>query len=68
MARYALEPLQPLMILPITNLMQELIPDIKAFFKLVSSEPIRNTGTVAGNVVNASPIGDLIHYVAGDEC
>jgi xanthine dehydrogenase small subunit len=39
--------------------MQELIPDIKAFFKLVSSEPIRNTGTVAGNVVNASPIGDL---------
>jgi xanthine dehydrogenase small subunit len=41
------------------KLMQELIPDIKAFFKLVSSEPIRNTGTVAGNVVNASPIGDL---------
>ncbi|MDA3865769.1 MAG: 2Fe-2S iron-sulfur cluster-binding protein, partial [Salinivirgaceae bacterium] len=39
------------------KLMQEMIPEIKSFFKLVSSEPIRNTGTVAGNVVNASPIG-----------
>jgi xanthine dehydrogenase small subunit len=26
---------------------------------LISSEPIRNIGTVAGNIVNASPIGDL---------
>ena len=27
--------------------------------KLVSSTPIRNMGTLAGNLVNASPIGDL---------
>ena len=28
-------------------------------FKLISSTPIRNMGTIAGNFVNASPIGDL---------
>jgi xanthine dehydrogenase small subunit len=35
------------------------IPEISSYFKLVSSEPIRNMGTIAGNIVNASPIGDL---------
>lgn len=40
-------------------LMQEWILNIKSLFKLISSEPIRNMGTVAGNFVNASPIGDL---------
>ncbi len=34
-------------------------PKIKQWFKLISSEQIRNTGTLAGNIVNASPIGDL---------
>ncbi|MCF6213227.1 MAG: FAD binding domain-containing protein [Flavobacteriaceae bacterium] len=34
-------------------------PDIRNFLKLVSSEPIRNMATIAGNFVNASPIGDL---------
>ncbi|MCD6555718.1 MAG: FAD binding domain-containing protein [Bacteroidales bacterium] len=34
-------------------------PKIKTWFKLISSEQIRNVGTVAGNFVNASPIGDL---------
>jgi len=33
--------------------------DLKKHLKLVSSTPIRNIGTVAGNFVNASPIGDL---------
>jgi len=42
-----------------SELINELIPDISSHFKLVSSEPIRNMGTVAGNIVNASPIGDL---------
>ncbi|MFO7865098.1 MAG: FAD binding domain-containing protein [Salinivirgaceae bacterium] len=41
------------------KLMRNLIPEITSFFKLVSSEPIRNTATIAGNIVNASPIGDL---------
>jgi len=42
-----------------SSIMQEYFPDIKAQFKLISSEPIRNMGTIAGNFVNASPIGDL---------
>ncbi len=39
--------------------MQKYIPNIIPYFKLISSEPIRNMGTIAGNFVNASPIGDL---------
>ena len=34
-------------------------PNIEKHLLLVSSTPIRNMGTVAGNFVNASPIGDL---------
>ena len=37
----------------------EHFPQIPKFIKLVSSTPIRNMATVAGNFVNASPIGDL---------
>ena len=37
----------------------ELLPNLKAHLKLVSSSPIRNISTIAGNFVNASPIGDL---------
>lgn len=44
------------------EIMQEYFPDIKSYFKLISSEPIRNMGTIAGNFVNASPIGDLIIF------
>jgi len=40
-------------------LMNQFFPEMKAYMKLVSSTPIRNMGTVAGNFVNASPIGDL---------
>lgn len=36
-----------------------IIPGIRDYLKLVSSETIRNMGTIAGNIVNASPIGDL---------
>ncbi len=35
------------------------IPNLKSFLKLVSSEQIRNMGTLGGNFVNASPIGDM---------
>ena len=45
----------------------EMFPRIRDFMKLVSSTPIRNMGTVAGNFVNASPIGDLtIFFLALD--
>ncbi|QIL77100.1 FAD binding domain-containing protein [Hymenobacter sp. HDW8] len=48
-------------------LMQEYFPAFRPFLRLVSSTPIRNMATVAGNFVNASPIGDLtIMFLALD--
>ncbi len=40
-------------------IMHEFLPKIHKYFRLISSEPIRNMGTIAGNIMNASPIGDL---------
>ncbi len=34
-------------------------PRLKAHLKLVSSEPIRNMASFGGNLINASPIGDM---------
>ncbi len=45
------------------HLIKKQIPKIRDFFKLISSEPIRNAGTVAGNIMNASPIGDLTIFL-----
>ncbi len=42
-----------------SEIMRDLLPRLPDYLKLVSSTPIRNMGTVAGNFVNASPIGDL---------
>ncbi len=39
--------------------LQKYFPKLKDYFKLISSTQIRNMGTLAGNFVNASPIGDL---------
>ncbi len=39
--------------------MRELFPNLYKHLKLVSSTPIRNMATLAGNFVNASPIGDM---------
>lgn len=48
-------------------LMQDFFSDLEKHLKLVSSTPIRNMATVAGNLVNASPIGDLsIWFLALD--
>lgn len=38
---------------------QKHFPKLEAYIKLVSSTPIRNMATIAGNFVNASPIGDF---------
>ena len=40
----------------------DLFPKLKDHLKLVSSLPIRNISTLAGNFVNASPIGDLTAF------
>ncbi len=39
--------------------LQTLFPQLSQFLKLVSSEQIRNMGSLGGNFVNASPIGDM---------
>lgn len=38
---------------------QQHFPRLDEYIKLVSSTPIRNMATIAGNFVNASPIGDF---------
>ncbi|UKN00100.1 FAD binding domain-containing protein [Paracrocinitomix mangrovi] len=40
----------------------EMFPRLKEHLKLVSSSPIRNISTLAGNFVNASPIGDMTAF------
>jgi xanthine dehydrogenase small subunit len=39
--------------------LEKIFPNLRRHFKLVSSTQIRNIATIAGNFVNASPIGDL---------
>lgn len=49
---------------PVIN---DAIPDFHRYAKLVSSTPIRNMATIAGNFINASPIGDFtIFFLALD--
>ena len=38
---------------------QNYFPRLKNYFDLIASLPIRNSATVGGNIINASPIGDL---------
>lgn len=42
-----------------SKLIQGFFPELKKYVKLISSTPIRNMATMAGNLVNASPIGDM---------
>ncbi|MBP7409684.1 MAG: FAD binding domain-containing protein, partial [Flavobacteriales bacterium] len=50
-----------------SNELRALFPKLEKHLLLVSSTPIRNMGTVAGNFVNASPIGDLtVFFLALD--
>lgn len=50
-----------------SSLINKIFPDFRRYAKLVSSTPIRNMATIAGNCVNASPIGDLtIFFLALD--
>ncbi len=50
-----------------SSIIQSIFPNIKEHIKLVSSTPIRNMATIAGNLVNASPIGDMtVFFLALD--
>jgi xanthine dehydrogenase small subunit len=48
-------------------IINEAFPAFQKYAKLVSSTPIRNMATIAGNFINASPIGDFtIFFLALD--
>ena len=48
-------------------IIKKAFPDFQRYAKLVSSTPIRNMATIAGNFINASPIGDFtIFFLALD--
>ncbi len=42
-----------------SSIIRNIFPNLAAIIKLVSSTPIRNMATFAGNFINASPIGDF---------
>jgi xanthine dehydrogenase small subunit len=43
----------------VSPVMQSIFPGLYKHLKLISSTPIRNMATLAGNFINASPIGDM---------
>lgn len=50
-----------------SDIIKNAFPDLRHYIKLISSTPIRNMATIAGNLVNASPIGDMtIFFLALD--
>lgn len=46
-----------------SELIFNLIPELREFLKLFGSRQIRHRATIGGNIVNASPIGDLINIL-----
>lgn len=42
-----------------SGLIKDSFPELPGIIKLISSTPIRNMATLGGNLVNASPIGDM---------
>ncbi len=44
-------------------LLQQYFPRLADHIKLIASTPIRNIATIGGNLINASPIGDLTIFL-----
>ena len=42
-----------------SEIIQKYFPEMKNFIRLFGSLPIRNRATIGGNIINASPIGDM---------
>ena len=45
--------------LKLSSVLREILGDLSPFVDLICSQPIRKRATIAGNIVNASPIGDM---------
>jgi xanthine dehydrogenase small subunit len=50
-----------------SDIFNRLFPNLYKHLKLVSSTPIRNMATLAGNFTNASPIGDMTVWFLGSD-
>lgn len=48
-----------------SQVLQKIFPKIPTWFKLIASTPVRLRATLGGNIVNASPCGDLIIFFLG---
>lgn len=46
-----------------SEIITQFIPELKEFIKLFGSKQIRNRATIAGNIVNASPIADMVNIL-----
>lgn len=46
-----------------SELIYKYLPEIRDYLKLFGSKQIRNRATIAGNIVNASPIGDMTNIL-----
>ncbi|MCP4297490.1 MAG: FAD-binding protein [Proteobacteria bacterium] len=42
---------------------EESVPEFVAMLELFASPQIKNTGTIGGNIINASPVGDSIPFL-----
>ncbi len=49
----------------VSPVFQRIFPQLYPHLKLISSTPIRNMATLAGNFANASPIGDMTAWFLG---
>jgi xanthine dehydrogenase small subunit len=56
---YCIRAATPLTAIEASPIIQRLLPDLRRHFARIASLSIRNRATVAGNIVNASPAGDL---------
>jgi len=46
-----------------SSLLKKYFPQLENYFQYFGSLPIRNRATVGGNIINASPIGDMTNFL-----
>lgn len=46
-----------------SEIIQQILPELQSYLKLFGSKQIRNRATIGGNIVNASPIADMVNIL-----